>query len=77
MSSHNVDQAVKHKLAKLLAIMEPVVDNVLSDMSAEEIQYCLEHLAPYLKLDLKHYFEKHRQARQATVADFHDIFTQE
>lgn len=55
-----VDQQAKNKLAKLMAEVQPVIDQNISEMSGAEVEYILTNFKNYLRIDLERDLKKHK-----------------
>lgn len=61
MSSDQLDQQAKTKLAILVKSIEPVVEKQLEDFTSQEVEYVLKNFRKYLTYDLARDFEKIRE----------------
>lgn len=77
MQDHlSLNDNVKRHLHKLVTQVEPVINQVLSEMTSQELNHTLKQFEPYLKLDLKFYVQREAQSRSKTVEDFDTMFNQ-
>ena len=60
-SSNNLELTAKTKLAELSAKLDFVIEEVVNDMSPQEVTYILENYSKYLTYDLKRNFEEKRE----------------
>lgn len=61
MSSDQLDQQAKTKLAILVKSIEPVVEKQLEDFTSQEVEYILSNFRKFLTYDLSRDFEKIRE----------------
>lgn len=61
MSSDQLDQQAKTKLAILVKSIEPVVEKQLEDFTSQEVEYILSNFRKFLTYDLTRDFEKIRE----------------
>ena len=59
--SNNLELTAKTKLAELSAKLDFVIEEVVNDMSPQEVTYILENYSKYLTYDLKRNFEEKRE----------------
>lgn len=61
MSSEQLDQQAKTKLAILVKSIEPVVEKQLEEFTTAEVDYILNNFKKFLTYDLSRDFEKIRE----------------
>ena len=61
MSSDQLDQQAKTKLAILVKSIEPVVEKQLEEFTSQEVEYILSNFRKFLTYDLARDFEKIRE----------------
>ena len=61
MSSDQLDQQAKTKLAILVKSIEPVVEKQLENFTSQEVEYILSNFRKFLTYDLTRDFEKIRE----------------
>lgn len=61
MSSDQLDQQAKTKLAILVKSIEPVVEKQLENFTSQEVEYILSNFRKFLTYDLSRDFEKIRE----------------
>ena len=61
MSSEQVENQAKTKLAILVKSIEPVVEKQLSEFTVAEVNYVLDNFKKFLTYDLTRDFEKIRE----------------
>lgn len=70
--AQTVDQKAKTQLAKLLADLEPIINEHLENMDGEVMDHLLSTYPKYLKLNIEPYIKQARSQRGA--ADFDSLF---
>jgi hypothetical protein len=68
----NLEEAARNKLATLMAAVQPIIDQHISNMDARDIDYILTNYRKYLKIDLERDLEKARLSK-LTASPFDDI----
>ena len=61
MSSKETEQKAKIKLAELSAKFDFVINEILEDLTPQEIDFILENYSKYLTYDIKRNFEEKRE----------------
>ena len=61
MSSKETEQKGKIKLAELSAKFDTVINEILEDLTPQEIDFILENYSKYLTYDIKRNFEEKRE----------------
>ena len=61
MSSKETEQKAKIKLAELSAKFDTVINEILEDLTPQEIDFILENYSKYLTYDIKRNFEEKRE----------------
>ncbi|MDA8842148.1 hypothetical protein N9N08_00550 [bacterium] len=61
MSSEQIENQAKTKLAILVKSIEPVIEQQLADFTSAEIEYVLANFRKHLKYDLTRDFENKRE----------------
>ncbi len=70
-----MDAGVKKHLSDLLTAIDPVISEILADMTTPQLKHAMKTMSQYLKLDLKYYFDREIQNRTKNIDDFDDMFT--
>jgi len=61
MSLKETEQKAKIKLAELSAKFDTVINEILEDLTPQEIDFILENYSKYLTYDIKRNFEEKRE----------------
>lgn len=67
-----LEETARNKLGTLMAAVQPVIDQHISNMDTKEVDYILTNYRKYLKIDLERDFEKARLSK-LTASPFDDI----
>jgi len=67
-----IEDSSRQKLANLMHVVQPLIDQHISDMSSEEINFILTNYRKYLKIDLERDLEKARE-HDLKTSPFDDI----
>lgn len=70
----SVEISAKTKLAALMNEVQPVIDSHIAEMSSSEINYMLDKIPEFLKIDLKRDLEKAQKEAPITTSKFDDLF---
>lgn len=65
-------ETAKIKLATLMAELQPIIDQHVSNLSSAEVDFILNNYRKYLKIDLERDLEKAR-LQSLTTSPFDDI----
>jgi hypothetical protein len=67
-----LEETARNKLATLMSAVQPIIDQHISNMDTNEVDYILTNYRKYLKIDLERDLEKARLSK-LTASPFDDI----
>ena len=70
----SVETSAKMKLAALMNEVQPVIDKHIAEMSSSEINYMLDKIPEFLRIDLKRDLEKAQKEAPISTSKFDDLF---
>ena len=70
----SVETSAKTKLAQLMSEVQPVIDSHIAGMTSSEINYMLDKIPEFLRIDLKRDLEKAQKEAPIVSSKFDDLF---
>jgi len=70
----SVETSAKTKLAQLMNDVQPVIDSHIAEMNSSEINYMLDKIPEFLRIDLKRDLEKAKKEAPVATSKFDDLF---
>jgi len=70
----SVETSAKTKLAQLMNDLQPVIDSHIAGMTSSEINYMLDKIPEFLRIDLKRDLEKAKKEAPIATSKFDDLF---
>ncbi len=70
----SVETSAKTKLAQLMNEVQPVIDSHIAGMTSSEINFMLDKIPEFLRIDLKRDLEKAQKEAPVVTSKFDDLF---
>ena len=70
----SVETSAKTKLAQLMNDVQPVIDRHIAEMNSSEINYMLDKIPEFLRINLKRDLEKTKKEAPVATSKFDDLF---
>ena len=70
----SVEISAKTKLAQLMNDLQPVIDSHIAGMTSSEINFMLDKIPEFLRIDLKRDLEKAQKEAPIVSSKFDDLF---
>ena len=70
----SVETSAKTKLVQLMNEVQPVIDSHIAGMTSSEINFMLDKIPEFLRIDLKRDLEKAQKEAPVATSNFDDLF---